>query len=232
MKRIAVFSVLAMLLAVPSFGDDQQKAQKEINRITAMATDFDGRRVVNLSISEMFKVPRPELVTLRGQTGLNYGDVFIAEELLQHGATSADMVTKLKSGSTIADIARERQLDWKQVGVEAKKLNAAIDNNLYDFFLGKKETLAQDTADKYDVHYDGVKADASVSKSEIDDAQGRYLHWKDRAAVAHRDRKGMSYGDERIADMDHVSGGGPQGGGRGMAGEAGTQGPSTMSGPH
>ena len=64
MKKIAVllafFAVL--LVASPAFSDDQQKAQKEINKITAMATDFDGRRVVNLSISEMFKVSRPILV--------------------------------------------------------------------------------------------------------------------------------------------------------------------------
>jgi hypothetical protein len=227
---VAFFAVL--LLASPAFSDDQQKAQKEINRITAMATDFDGRRVVNLSMSEMFKVPRPSLVAQRGQTGLNYGNLFLAQELAQSGTTTADIATKLNSGSKITDIANQQHVDWKRVSDDAKKLNAAIDQNLYDFFMGKKVTDARDVADKYDVHYDGVKADSDIGKQEIASAQDRYLLWKDRAAKAHPGDKKMSYGDERIADMDHVAGGGPQGGGQGSSGEAGTQTPGAMGGPH
>lgn len=196
-----------------------------------MATDFDGRRVVNLSIAETFKVSRPSLVSLRAQTGLNYGGVFVAEELMRDGMSTDDIVAKLKTGSI--DELASQHLDWKRVTDDAKKLNASVDENLYQFFMGKKATAAQDNADKYDVHYDGVKADSDVSKQEISSAQDRYLKWRDRAAAAHaKDHKGMSYGDERLADMDHVAGGGPQGGGRGQAGEAGTQGPTTMGGPH
>ena len=231
-KGAFVFSILfSLLLAVPALGDDQQKAQKEINKLSAMATDFDGRRVVNLSMSEMFKVSRPTLVQHRGVTGLNYGGLFIAEELIQNGGTAADIAAKLKSGSKIADVANQQHLDWKRLGEDAKKLNAGIDDNLYHFFLGKKETLAQDAAAGYDVHIDGVKADFDVGKDEIASAQERYLHWRDRAAKVHNDRKGMSYGDERIADMDHVAGSGPQGGGRGTSGEAGSQAPVAMGGP-
>jgi hypothetical protein len=226
---LAFFALL--LVASPAFSDDQQKAQKEINKITAMATDFDGRRVVNLSMAEMFKVPRPSLVAQRGQTGLNYGNLFLVQELEQSGVTPADIATKLNSGSKISDIANQQHIDWKRVGEDGKKLNAAIDQNLYNFFLGKKLTAAQDSADKYDVHYDGVKADSDIGKQEIASAQDRYLLWKDRAAKAHADGKRMSYGDERIADMDHVAGGGPQGGGRGSSGTAGTQGPDAMGGP-
>jgi len=235
-KLVGYFAcVCVLLLALPAFGDDQQKAQKEINRITAMATDFDGRRVVNMSIAEMFKATRPSLVTLRVQTGLSYGALFVAKEVQKSGAQDSDILAKLKSGNSIADIANQQHLDWKQVAEDAKRLNTAIDQNLYEFFLGHKGTVAQDTADKYDVHFDGVKADADVSKQDIATAQDRYLHWRDRAELAQgkgRDKK-MSYGDERIADMDHVSGGGPQGGGRGSSGEAGTQGPGAMGGgPH
>lgn len=235
MKNIAGFLafMVLLLLATPAFSDDQQKAQKEINKITAMATDFDGRRVVNLSMSQMFKVPRSALVEQRGQTGLNYGGLFIAQELEQGGVTIAAIAGKLNSGSKISDVANEQHLDWKRIAEDAKKFNAAVDQNLYLFFRGKAATAAQDAADKYDVHYDGVKTDADVGKQEIASAQDRYLHWKDRAAQTRgTDKKGMSYGDERIADMDHVAGGGPQGGGRGSAGEAGTQVPGAMGGPH
>src|SRR5690349_3427074 len=89
MKKLAGYfaCVCVLLLALPAFGDDKQKAQKEINKITAMATDFDGRRVVNLSISEMFTVPRAALVEQRAQTGLNYGGLFVAQELAKSGMT-------------------------------------------------------------------------------------------------------------------------------------------------
>lgn len=234
MKKMAGLLAFITLLvfAVPALGDDQQKAQKEITRITAMATDFDGRRVVNLSLAETFKVSRPSLVELRGKTGLNYGGVFLAQELVQKGMSVEDVVTKLKSGGTIEDIVNQQHLDWKGVAEDGKKFNKTVDGNLYAFFLGKKGTVAQDTADKYDVHYDGVKADADVSQQEIASAQHRYLSWKDQAAKAQSSGKRMSYGDERIADMDHVAGGGPQGGGRGQPGEAGTQTPGAMGGPH
>jgi len=232
MKRIAVFSVLAMLLAVPSFGDDQQKAQKEINRITAMATDFDGRRVVNLSISEMFNVPRAALVQERTQTGLNYGSLFIAEELGRKGMNKDELAAKLKSGGVIGDIANEQHVDWKQLALDAKKLNGAMDNNLYAFFLGKKGTAAQDAADKYDVHFDGVKADADISKQDIASAQERYSLWQGRAAKDRGNgrKQGLSAGDERVAYSDHVANGGPQGG-RGVSGTSGSSAPVGMGGP-
>lgn len=223
---------LLLLLAIPAFGDDQQKAQKEITRVTAMAADFDGRRVVNLSLSEMFKVTRPSLVELRAKTGLNYGGLFIAEELMQKGANPDDLATKLKTGTSIGDIANQQHVDWKDMMQESKKLNAAIDGNLYNFFLGKKETVAQDTADKYDVHYDGVKADGELTQQEIDGAQKRYLALKDRAESTQRKDHTLSTGDERVAYSDHVSTGGPQGGGQGASGTAGTSSPVGMGGPH
>lgn len=227
-----IVTVALLIVSLPAFSDDQQKANKEINKITAMATDFDGRRVVNLTLSETFKVERPSLVQERGQTGLNYGGIFLAHEIAQGGTPMADVIDKVKKGASIADVANQQHVDWKHVEADAKKFNAAVDQNLYQFFLGHKATLTQDKAANYDVHYDGVKTDADVSKQEIASAQDRYLAWKDHAAKAHADRKGMSYGDERIADMDHVSGSGPQGGGRGITGQAGTQTPGAMSGPH
>jgi hypothetical protein len=172
--------VIALITALPSFGDDQQKPQKELNKITAMATDFTGRRAVNLTISEVTSVPRSKLVEERNLTGLNYGSLFLAEELAKNGTTIPEIAEKLKSGKSIGDVANEQHVDWKQMASEAKKLNAAVDKNLYNYFLNEKNGAAQDATDKYDVHYDGVKADADISKQEIASAQERYLLW-DRA---------------------------------------------------
>ena len=60
------------------------------------------------------------------------------------------------------------------------------------------------------MHYDGVKADADVSKQEAS-AQERYLLWRDRADKAQgsdRDKR-LSAGDERVAYTDHVANGAP-----------------------
>jgi len=236
MKNVAfrvLLTAALLIVSIPAFSDDQQKANKEINKITAMATDFDGRRVVNLTLSETFKVERMSVVQERGQIGLNYGGIFLAHEIAQSGMPMADVLDKVKHGATIADVVNQQHVDWKHVEADAKKFNAAVDQNLYQFFLGKKGTTTQDAAANYDVHFDGVKADAYASQQDIESAKDRYLRWKDRAANAQgTNRKGMGYGDERIADMDHVAGGGPQGGGRGSSGEAGTQVPGAMGGPH
>jgi hypothetical protein len=106
------------------------------------------------------------------------------------------------------------------------------------YFLREKNCLAQDIADHYDVHYDGVKADADISQSDISAAQDRYLKWKDQAAKAQgSDRdKTLSTGDERVAYSDHVATSGPRmsgtpGPGGSVSGSGGTTSPAGMGGP-
>src|ERR1700722_15037863 len=95
--RILILA-LTVTLALPAFCDDQQKAEKELIKITAMATDFTGRRAVNLTMAETFSVPRPKLVEDRGLTGLNYGSLFVAEQLVKNGVGLEDIAAQLKSG--------------------------------------------------------------------------------------------------------------------------------------
>jgi hypothetical protein len=197
MKRMAVFvSFLSLGLAsaAPALGSDQDKAQKEMNKMTAMAADFGGRRVVNLTMSETFNVPRPALVEERTQTGLSYGGLFLMEEIAKAGMKRDDIAAKLTSGTAMSDLLNQQHLDWKQVAQDAKQFNAAIDKNLYNFFMGKKETFAQDEADGYDVHHDGVKADADVSQPEIASAQDRYLLLKSRAEGRHEPQGSSAFG--------------------------------------
>src|SRR6266496_3843239 len=109
MRRITRFlaSVIARAVALPAFADDRQKAHKELNQITAMATDFTGRTVVNLSISQALHVPRATLVQQRNDMGLNYGSLFLAGELVKSGATMPDISANLKAGKKIGEIANE-----------------------------------------------------------------------------------------------------------------------------
>lgn len=220
---------LALGMAIPALANDQQKAQKEMNKVTAIARDLTARSMVNLSISQMFNVPRTQLVQERGETGLNYGSLFLASELMKSGMKIDDMAAQLKSGKKITDIANEHHVDWKTVTEDAKKLNSAIDNNLYRYFMAEKpkaEPAAMKTAtapvEEYDVHRDGVKADAEdVSDEDIQYAGNRYQTWKERALKAKGDNRELSLEKERIGYADHT--GGPTGsGGAGGTGNTST----------
>jgi hypothetical protein len=232
MKLRLLVYILLPLLTIPALASDQQKAQKELNKLTAMARDFTGRSMVNLSMSQVLNVPRTKLVEERGETGLNYGGLFLASELVKSGATIEDIAAQLKTGKKIAEIANDRHVDWKAIAGDAKKLNARVDNNLYKYFLiEKKKNSAQPAAlknappppavEEYNVHYDGVKADADdVSEQEIADAQARFLMWKDAAAKAKGDNKTLGLQDERIGYADHTQG--PTAPGAGTSGSGNT----------
>ncbi len=205
-----------------------------------MAADFTGRRVVNLTIAAVVSVPRAKLVEERRNTGLNYGSLFLVEELAKNGTTMEDIAAKLKTGKSIAEIANEQQLGLETNCGRREKLNGAVDRNLSKYFLRQKDSAAQDLKDAYDVNYDGVKADAEVSKNDISAAQDRFLLWKDQAAKTQgegRDKK-LSAGDERVAYSDHLANGGPALSGTPGPGSSGTSaGPGTtapvgMGGPH
>lgn len=228
--RLLVFPV-ALLIAIPALANDQQKAQKELNKVTALARDFTGRTVVNLSMSQTLNVSRTTLVQERIETGLNYGSLFLASELVKGGATMPDIAAQLKAGKKIADVANDRHADWKTIAEDSKKFNGAVDRNLYKYFLLEKRSptpAAMKTsappvaAEEYDVHHDGVKADADdASDKEIEDAQNRFLMLKDSAAKAKGDNKTLGLADERIGYSDHTQGPGQVGAGGSQAGSSG-----------
>lgn len=221
---------VAVLIAVPAIANDQQKTQKELNKITALARDFTGRTVVNLTMSQTFKVPRTTLVQERGETGLNYGSLFLASQLVTSGAAMPDIAAQLRAGKKITDIANDRHADWKAIAEAAKKFNSAVDGNLYKYFLDEKRSptpvamkTSASAADEYDVHHDGVKADADdVSDKEIEDAKNRFLMLKDSAAKAKGDNRGLGLDKERIGYADHTSGGPSGSGGPGGTGNTST----------
>lgn len=222
-------SLVVLLIAVPAVANDQQKAQKELNKVTALARDFTGRTVVNLSMSQALNVPRTTLVQERVETGLNYGSLFLASELIKSGATMPDIAAQLKAGKKITDIANDHHADWKAIAEEAKKFNHAVDGNLYKYFLVEKrsatpvamKTSPAPAAEEYDVHRDGVKADADdASDKEIEDAQNRFLMLKDSAAKAKGDNKTLGIADERTGYVNHTGGPGQVGAGGGQGGSS------------
>jgi hypothetical protein len=183
MKWLLYLSVtlLALAIAFPAFGDDQQKADKQLHKITALATDATGRRVVSVTVADALEAKRPDLVVERRNMNVNYGDLFIAHVLVKSGAKMEDIAAQLKAGKKMGQIASEQHADWKQIAADAKKLNAKVEDNLYSHFLNGKPLAERDAAEGYDPMIDGVAADNDISKDEIADAEHTYLLWRDRA---------------------------------------------------
>src|ERR1700694_2326067 len=100
--------VLLLLAALPAVSDDQQKAQKLLNKVTAMASDASGRRAVSLAISGAVSASRPELARIRHMMNLNYGDVFLVYYLAKSGSTLDEICGQIKRGQTVWEIPNER----------------------------------------------------------------------------------------------------------------------------
>ena len=183
MKRLSFlpFALIALALAVPAFGDDQEKAEKQLHKITALATDGTGRRVVSSTVADTLQAKRPDLVTERRTMNLNYGDLFVAHSLVKSGTKMDDIAAQLKAGKKFDQIANEQHADWKQIAADAKKLNAKVEDNLYNHFLNGKPQTDRDAEENYDPNIDGVTADNDISKDDIAEAERTYLLWRDRA---------------------------------------------------
>ncbi len=177
------FFVLAftVALAVTAFADDQEKATKEIKKITSISVDSNMRSMVNRSMADMLKARRLDLARERQEMNLNYGGLFLAQQLAASGIKMEDIAAQLKSGKTIFDIANANHANWKQINSEAKKLNKKIDDNIEKYFADTKKQTALNQADDYDAKADKVPADSDMSKDEYADAQKRYQQLHDLA---------------------------------------------------
>jgi hypothetical protein len=216
MRHFALFLSLVLCSAVvqPARADDQQKAEKQLKRITAMSTDVVGRRMVSKSMADMLSLPRLQLVQERRSMNLNYGDLFVAHVLLRDGVGMGDIAAKLRSGKTMSQIVDDQKGSWKQIAGDAKKLNARVEDNIYRHFLNEKNNLAdkdRDAADNYVAELDGVRADMNVSREEITEAQEKYIFWRDLAGELQRKDGKLGTADEQAAYLDHARASGPQG---------------------
>lgn len=206
LMRNALVMAAILSMAIMTLADDQKKAEKQINKISAMAADLTGRRAVNLTMSDQFKVKREDLVTERRENNLNYGSLFVVQELMASGNKLTDIAAELKAGKKIYDVGNQFHADWKQMADDAKKLNGKIEDNLYNFFLSSKKT---DPANVYNAAEDSVVADGLVSPADLADAQDRYVFWRDRATAK---QDGMlEHNKEQAArqTIDPVRKGGP-----------------------
>jgi hypothetical protein len=174
--------VCTVALAMAAFADDQEKAAKEIKKITSISVDANMRSIVNRSMADMLKVRRLDLVKERQNLNVNYGGLFLVYQLTAAGAKMDDITAQLKAGKKVFDVASDNHANWKEINSEAKKLNKKIDDNMQKYFMDTKKLASLDQADEYDAKADHVAADSDISKDEYADAQKRYQQIHDLAS--------------------------------------------------
>lgn len=214
MNRSARNLLFLLLFLIPVFAsaDEQQKAHKALNKLTAMAIDPAGKRAVSMAMAQRFSIPRGEMVQFRHAVNLNYGDLFVAYKLVNGGAKMEDIASQLKAGNTVWRVADEQHADWKRVARDAKKLSGKVDHHLLGHFAGKKSETERDRSDGYDPVLDNVKADGNVSQQEIEEAQQRYIFLREHAGtVSDSTLDTSTEKSARMVRTDPIRTGGPTG---------------------
>ena len=205
------FSILLTLaIASPARADDQSKAQELLVKATAMASDPTGKRAVSQACSEILSAPRMDLVRWRRDLNLSYGDLFLAYHLSKIGVKLEDLATQLKSGQTVWQIAKQKDVKWSEIVAEAKRMNSRIDANLVRHFENREAGSGRDQAEGYDPYVDSVKADGSVSQKQIQEAQDRYLFLRGHTRTSSATKLDTSTeGSAKMVRTDPVRTGGP-----------------------
>ena len=180
-------AVLLILQALPALASDQQKAEKRLRQISAMAIDSASRSIVNQTMAEFVHAQRIELMRQRKAMNLSYGSLFVAHQLTAGGAKMLDIALELEGGKDIFQIANEKNANWKLIGDAAKRLNDRIEDSIYRHFLHTKAE-PQAATDKYDPHADMVNADFDVTPDELASARTNYEVWKNRGSAPNANR--------------------------------------------
>ncbi len=211
MKITCLLVMFSALATLPALGDDQTKARKQLDRITAMASDLTGRRVVGITMSDLVNLKRPDLVKQRKQYNLNYGSLFLLHQLKAAGMTEQELAEQLRNGKNIFDVANARHIDWKQVLSEAKKLNGKVDRHLFEYFFDSRADHQRDKDEGYSVLADSVQADDDLKEEAVDAATDAYVRARDMAMQrpGRHAEQGLNPTDELTFRRDHARQGAP-----------------------
>src|ERR1700756_5186955 len=106
-RLLCFVALLAIFSRAPIFADDQQKAEKQIRKVTAMASDVTARAIVSMAMAEMLHVKRDQLVRERRAMNLNYGAIFLAHQLTAKGTKMLDIALQLPIRKDIYQVAND-----------------------------------------------------------------------------------------------------------------------------
>lgn len=217
MNKTLVASFLPLVAISPALwaGGNEKEARrldKEIKKISLVAVDLDGRRVVNRVMAQQLGVSREQLVEERKQTGLIYGRLFEAHEMARlEGLVFGQVARQMKQGHYLLEISEQHHADLKEILADAKKLNKKIDEELDRLEDGIEDEQSEDTAASYDPSDDSLDADI-VDFSPTDIAQAfNQVHNRERH-LGEGDPNGLA------PSRTGVTGGAPGGGAGGKQG--------------
>ena len=173
---------ICLACALSAFANDQQKAEKRLNQISAMAADPAARAIINRTMAELVHAKRVELQRQRQAMDLNYGELFVAHQLHAGGMPMLDLAMQLQSGETVMQVANDRHANWKLIADGAKKFEDRVEDNIYRHF--QHPEADQPAADeKYNPETDIVAADGKFSAEELSTAREVFVFWRNRAAA-------------------------------------------------
>jgi hypothetical protein len=182
MRRGCLPIFLVLSLALVSYADDREKAEKQIRMMTAMSRDNTARSIVNRTFADVFKTERDQLIAERVSLGLNYGSLFVAHELVLSGSSMQQISGQLRANKTLLEIANSSSADWKRIASDAKKMNDRIHKGIYKHFLHDKADQQQDQTDHYTASADLIRADMESTRDELLKARADYMFWRNLAA--------------------------------------------------
>src|SRR5690349_276077 len=143
MRQAVLCATILISLSSLVYADDKDKAEKQLRMMTAMSRDDTARSIISRTFADAFKMERPQMVVQRRNLGLNYGSLFLAQELMQSGAQMNQIVEQLRARKSMVDITNTLHGDWKRIAADAKKMNGRIDDAIYKHFLHSKPDEAR-----------------------------------------------------------------------------------------
>jgi hypothetical protein len=182
MRALYLAILLLVASALPALAADQEKAEKQINMMTALSRDEIVRSIVSRTLSDVFKVSRSQLLAERRSLGLNYGSLFLAHELVLSGSSMQKISAQRHANRTLVEVANSSSADWKRIESDAKKMNDRINKGIYKHFLHDEADKQRDLVDHYVASFDLIRADTESTPDEIQRAQVDYMFWRNLAA--------------------------------------------------
>ncbi len=174
-KLVAAFISFTCLasMAATNPAKDGAKLDEQLKKISLVASDMDGRRVVNRVMAKELGVPRKQLVDERKSTQFVYGQIFAIHEIARLSHSSfAEVAKEAMNGKSPLAISMEREIDLKKILKDAKKINSKLDSELAAVADGEESEIADDQADGYDPGGDAQPGDTSgLTAAEVSQAR-------------------------------------------------------------
>lgn len=152
---------------------DGKNLDEQLKKISLVASDNDGRRVVNRAMAKELGVDRKQLVEERRSTQLMYGQIFLVHEIAkQTNSSFAETAKVMTTGKIPQVISAEKNVDLKKIVKDARKFNSRLEVELGAVAAGNVPERSLDLEARYDPQEDSQPADtATFTTAELLQAQ-------------------------------------------------------------